>query len=121
MDSITTSVGTSAQVRIYSGTPPASANAALSGNTLLAQCDCSATFAPAASGGVLTVNSISNDISADATGTASFFRVLQSDGTTVVIQGTVGTSSADMIANTVSFVAGGNVSISSFTLTAPGA
>lgn len=104
-------------LRIYDGTPPASANAALSANTLLANCPLNATFAPAASGGVLTANAISNDASADATGTASFFRLLKTDGTTVVAQGTVGTSGADLNLNTVSLVAGGPVAISSLVWT----
>ena len=121
LDLVTTDVGSNGTVRIYSGTPPATVATALSGNTLLANLACSATFAPAASGGVLTINAISNDLSADNTGTASFFRVLRSDGTTAVVQGTVSTSGADLNLNTVSITSGGEVSITSFTLTAPGA
>lgn len=121
LDLLTTAVGGSALLNIYSGTPPASVAAALSGNTLLASLACNATFAPAASGGVLTLNSIANDASADATGTATFFRIYKSDGTTCVMQGSVGTSGADLNLNTVSIVLAGIVSVSSFTLTAPGA
>ena len=39
-----------------------------------------------------SANAITQDSSADATGTASFFRLYKSDGTTCVLQGTVGTS-----------------------------
>lgn len=116
-DSITTTAGNAALLRFYDGTPPASANAALSGNTLLAELTAGSPFAPAASGGVLTANSITQDSSANATGTASFFRLYKSDGTTVVMQGTVGTSGADMIVNTTSFVSGGPVACTSFALT----
>ena len=117
LDEITAAIGASGLLRIYDGTPPASANAALSGNTLLATLPLSATAAPAASGGVLTFNAITDDASADATGTASFFRLLTS-GATAVVQGTVGTSGEDINFNSVSFVAGGNVAISSLVLTA---
>jgi hypothetical protein len=74
-------------LRIYSGVQPATADTALSGNTLLAELRYSATSAPAASAGVLTFNAITGDSSADATGTATFFRALQSNGTSVVMDG----------------------------------
>lgn len=107
-------------LRIYSGVEPADANASLSGNTLLAVLPLSATAFGAAVGGVATANAIIADTSADATGTATFFRVMESDTTTVVFQGSVGTSSADLIFSSVSFVTGGNVSVSSLTYTQPG-
>jgi hypothetical protein len=121
MDAITTTVGTSATIRLYSGTAPATVGTSLSGNTLLAELACSSTFAPSASSGVLTLNSITNDSSADASGTASFFRVYKSDGTTAVIQGTVGTSGADLNLVSTSITSTQPVQITSFTLTAPGA
>ena len=117
LDEITGEAGASALLRIYSGTPPASVGTALSGNTLLAELTCNGTFAPAASGGVLTLNSITDDASADATGTATFFRIYKSNGTSEVLQGTVGTSGADMNFNSVSFSTGLTVSVSSFTIT----
>lgn len=117
LDAITTYAGTSAIVRIYDGTPPASANAALSSNTLLATLTCSSSLAPSASGGVLTLSTITQDSAADATGTASFYRWLKSDATTVIKQGSVGTSGADLNLNTVSIVIGGPVSVTSWTVT----
>lgn len=116
LDAITSAIGASGLLRIYDGTPPASVNNALSGNTQLAELALSATAAPSASGGVLTFSSISNDASADATGTASFFRLLTSGGTAVV-QGTVSTSGADINFDSVSFVAGGTVSVTSLAFT----
>ena len=114
LDAITTAVGASAKIRIYSGTRPATGGTA---TTLLAELPCSATFAPAASGGVLTVNAITSDASADATGTASWFRVLTS-GNAAVIDGDVGTSGSDLNLNSVSLTAGGSVAVTSFTITA---
>lgn len=115
LDAITTFAGNSGKIRIYSGTQPATGGTA---TTLLAELTANATFAPAASGGVLTLNAITADSSADATGTASWFRLLKSDGTTIVFDGTVGTSGADLNLNTTSIVTAANVAISSFTITA---
>lgn len=117
LDAITTAISTSGLLRIYDGTPPANVGTALSSNTLLATCPLSATAAAAASGGVLTFSAITSDSSADATGTASFFRLLTS-GATAVVQGTVGTSGADINFNTVSFVSGATVAVSSLVFTA---
>jgi hypothetical protein len=114
LDAITTAVGTSGKIRIYSGTRPATGGTA---TTLLAELPCSATFAPAASGGVLTINAITSDASADATGTASWFRVLTS-ANAAVIDGDVGTSGSDLNLNSTSITAGGSVAITSFTITA---
>lgn len=114
LDAITTAVGTSGKIRIYSGTRPATGGTA---TTLLAELPCSATFAPAASGGVLTINAITSDASADATGTASWFRILTS-ANAAVVDGDVGTSGSDLNMNSTSFTAGGSVAISSFTITA---
>jgi hypothetical protein len=105
------------RLRIYSGTAPADANAALSGNTLLADLPFGATAFGAAANGVATANAITSDSSADNTGTATFFRVLESDLTTVVFQGSVGTSGAELNLSSVSVIAGGPVSVSALTYT----
>ena len=115
LDEITARAGSSALLRIYDGTRPATGGTA---TTLLAELTCNATFAPAASGGVLTLNAITADSSANATGTASWFRIVQSNGTTHVLDGNVGTSGSDLNLNTTSIVSGAQVSISSFTITA---
>jgi hypothetical protein len=117
LDQITSQIGTSGLVRIYSGTQPTNPDTALSGNTLLAELPCSATFAPSASGGVLTANAITSDSSADATGTASFASLLTSGGVRK-IDFTVGTSGSDLNMNSVAISSGAQVSISSLTVTA---
>lgn len=106
-------------IRIYSGTQPTNVDTALSGNTLLAELRFSATAFGAASNGVKTANAITADTAADATGTASFFRALKSDGTTAVFDGTCGTSGADLIMPTVSIQAAVEVQITSLTYTQP--
>lgn len=117
LDEITSRAGASALLRIYDGTQPATGGTA---TNLLAQLTCNATFAAAASSGVLTLNSISSDTSANATGTATWWRIVQSDGTTHVLDGTVSTVAAgtgDLQLDDTSIVLGGTVAISSATIT----
>lgn len=116
LDAITSAVATSGEVRIYSGTQPASPDASLSGNTLLAALACSVAFAASAASGVLTANSITPDASADNTGTATWGSIVKSDGTRIV-DFSVGTSGADLNLNTVNIVSGAQVSISGLTIT----
>lgn len=116
LDAITTAAGASAKLRLYTGTRPAT-GAAITSQTLLAELTCGATFAPAASGGVLTLNAITGDSSADASGTATWARLLKSDGTTHVLDMDVGTSGSDFNMNSNVISAGAAVSITSATLT----
>jgi len=104
------------RLRIYSGSVPANADAALGGATLLAELTLNATSFGAASSGTITANAITADTSADNTGTAAFFRIFESDGTTVVYQGTVSTSGADLNLNSTSITAGVQVQVTSLTL-----
>lgn len=113
-DAITAAAGASALLRIYDGSRPATGGAA---TTLLAEQVCNATFAPGASGGVLTLNAIANDASANATGTATWFRIVKADGTTHIVDGNVGTSGSDLNLNTTAIVAGGPVAVSSVVIT----
>jgi hypothetical protein len=115
-DLITSNLPATGSLRIYDGTPPASANAALSANNLLANLPLSGTFAAGAASGVLTANAITN-ANAAATGTASFFRLIKTDGTTVVAQGSVGVSASDLNLNTTAIVSGGPVAVSSLVWT----
>lgn len=104
-------------LRIYDGTQAATADTALGAQVLLAELRFNATAAPAASNGLLTFNAFTADSSANATGTATWFRALKSDGTTVVFDGNVGvtgsTSCLEMA--TVSIASGVQVSVTSFT------
>lgn len=115
--SVVTEAGTNAYIRIYSGTRPTNPGTALSGNTLLAELRGNATQFGTVSGGVVTLSATNPDTSADAAGTASFFRVFKSDGTTAVLDGSAGTSGTDLILNTAAITLGGNVSITSGTIT----
>jgi hypothetical protein len=115
-----TATANTGSVRIYSGTAPTDADTALSGNTLLAQLPLGATAFGASASGVATANAITADASADATGTPTFFRILATNGTTVIYQGTAAATGAELNLSGLSggqIVAGGSVSVTSLTIT----
>jgi hypothetical protein len=115
LDAITAFAGAGAKLRIYGGVQPATGGAA---GTLLAEFTLGSPFAPAASAATLspTLPSATTGIVA---GSASWFRIVKADGTTIVIDGTVGTSAADMVLNTVAITVGVAVSIAAFSITRP--
>lgn len=117
LNAITTYAGASAILRVYSGSRPANGGTA---TTLLAQLTCNATFAPGASTGTLTLNAISPATSAAATGTATWFRLVKSDGSTHIMDGSVSTVAAgtgDMRLDDTAIVLGGTVAVSSAVFT----
>jgi hypothetical protein len=120
MTDLVTDLGASGYLLLYSGSAPANCGTAASG-TLLASLPLSAT-AGTVSSGVLTMGAITSAAAA-ATGTAGYWRLCTSSaGTTVVAQGSVGTSGADLnFAGGVSFTSGETISVTSFTITATGA
>jgi hypothetical protein len=115
--------GTAAVINIYDSTVPADADTALGAQVLLAQLTCAATaFASVADdtpGAIATFDTITADSSANATGTATFFRILTQNAGTTIAQGTVGTATSDLILNTTSITSGSNVSISAATILLP--
>jgi hypothetical protein len=113
---------TSGTVRLYSGTMPTNVQTALSGNTILAEATMSATsfnqtFTTSGNNRVATANAITGDTQANASGTATFFRVFS--GATAIWQGTVGTTDSDMIMAETDIIANGPVNISSMTVSLP--
>lgn len=115
LDSITTRTGASAKLRIYNGTRPATSGAI---TTLLAELTCNATFAPGAAGAVLTLNAITAN-AAVASGTATWFRLFKSDGTTIILDGSVAqTTGGDLNLDSTVISSGAQVSVSSASLTA---
>jgi hypothetical protein len=103
---------------LYAGTPPANADTALGGgNTVIATLPFSPTAFGAASGGSMTANAITPE-NAVASLDATFFRCLDSTSG-VIEQGTVTATGmgGDATFDSVSFVSGGRVEISSFVRT----
>lgn len=108
-----------ATIKIYTGTMPTTPETGIGAQVLLGTCTCSD---PAAveSGGTLTFSAITNDSSADATGTATWARYADSSGT-ACFDGNVGTvgSGAWIEMVTTSIVAGGPIAFTSGTITLP--
>lgn len=99
----TVGIGINAALNIYSGTAPTNADTPLSGNTLLASIPIGSTSlwqSPSAGSALLTSNLSATAL---ATGTATFARIVKG---AMVLQGSVGTSSADFILDTVSLTSG---------------
>jgi hypothetical protein len=121
LDEITAEIdaGTGAgKIRIYDGTIPADADTAITTQTLLAELPCSDPCAPAASGGVLTFSAITADADAAATGTASWFRIVDSDNNTVLDGDVTATSGGgDLELDSTSITINQQVSITSLTIT----
>jgi len=115
LTNMVTAAGATSTFVIYGGTPPADANASLSGNTVLVSCACSATPATVSTN-VLTFNPVTSTAITTG-GTATFFRWLASNGTTVLGQGTVGTSASDLIVGTTTLVSAAMFSVTADTVT----
>lgn len=115
MDAITTALGNGALLRLYDGTKPSPGGTA---TTKLAELTGGSPFAPGASAGVLTASPITQDSSADATGTATWFRLVTSGGT-YVMDGTVTATGGggDLQLSTTSIVATQPVAVSGFVIT----
>lgn len=103
-------------LRIYDGTQPTDADTAIGAQVKLAELALSTTAFAAASGASKAASAITADSSADATGTATWATLVKSDGTTRVMDMSVGTSGANLNLNSVAISAGANVSVSSLTI-----
>lgn len=111
LDAITTAVGNAGKLQIYDGTRPATGGTA---TTKLAEFTLGSPFAAAASSASLSPTLPSN-VTGLAAGTATWFRITTSGGT-AVIDGSVGTSGADLNLNTTTISVGVTVSVTSFSI-----
>src|SRR5687768_1599424 len=99
-------------IRIYDGSRPATCGTATTLGAELTCSDPSGTI----TNGVLTFSAITADPSANASITASWFRIVDSTGT-CVIDGSVATSGSDLNLNSTTITSGQQVSISSAVIT----
>lgn len=102
-------------LRVYDGAQPADADTAVTSQVLLAELSFGNPAFGAAVAGVITANPIAADSDANNSGTATWFRAVSSNGTTVVFDGSVGTANANMILPTVNISQHQTVSCSSLT------
>jgi hypothetical protein len=122
LDTIESTVGASAILKLRSGSVPETVATADSG-TVLSTLPLPSDWLSAASGGSKVLLGSWTVASADATGTAGHFRIYANDGTTAHIQGSVTTTGGggDMTLDNTSVTAGQAVTISAFSITAAGA
>jgi hypothetical protein len=113
-EGLITYAGSGAIINIYQGTAPANANTGITTQTLLVSCVLAGAFGTDTNG-TLTLGTVNNG-TAVASGTASFFRIFKSDGTTVVMDGSVGVSGADLNLDTTTINITQTVNISGGTI-----
>jgi hypothetical protein len=118
LDSLETTIGTAAVLKIRTGAPPATVATADSG-TVLATMTLPSDWMAAASGGTKALSGTWQDASADNAGTAGHFRLYASDGTTCHVQGTITATGGggDMTLDNTVLAAGQVFTINTFTLT----
>ncbi len=118
LDAIETAVGTAPLFRIYSGSMPADCATAASGTKLI-EATLPSDWAANAASGSKAKSGTWQDTSADATGTAGYFRIYDSAGTNCHLQGTVTATGGggDLTLDNTSIASAQSVTITGFTLT----
>ena len=119
LDAIETQIGVSAVLKVFTGSPPANCATGNSG-TLLASVSLPSDWMAAASGGVKAKSGTWQEASADGSGTAGYYRIYASDGTTCGSQGTVTATGGggDMTVDNAVFAAGQSFTVVTFQWTA---
>lgn len=120
LDAIETTAGSNAVLKVYDLTAGAPANcAAAITATILATCQLPSDWMGNAATGAKAKAGTWEDTSADNAGTADFFRIFASDGTTCHIQGTVTATGGggDMTVDNAVFAAGQSFNVATFSIT----
>lgn len=129
VDRLDTGTGGNARLRIYGGSQPGRPDDAIGTQTLLAEIDLGTmtVFGNATTGtgtesntAVATASGIlpKTQSTATASGTAAWFRAVNK-GATAIIDGSVGTSNADLILDNTSIASGQEVKINSWKVKMP--
>lgn len=121
-DVVESTIGTSPILRIRTGAQPANCAASRTG-TVLASLTLPSDWMGAASSGAKALSGTWQDSSADNTGTAAHFEIMDSGGTTCHLQGSVTATGGggDLTVDNTSFASGQSFSITSFGWTEPNA
>lgn len=117
LDAVESTMGTDPILRIYTGSAPATVGDAATG-TLLAEMTLPTDWMAAASSGSKAKSGTWQDTSANASGTAGYFRIYRSNGTTCDLQGTCGEGTGDLQLDNTDIAAGQSVTITGFTIAA---
>lgn len=123
LDAVTALLDNASTLKIYSGAPPTKttdSEAGTLGAVLTMGSPPFAASTSATSNGLATAtaNGITSETNAPNSIAAGHFRIAATSGT-VIMQGTCGVSSADLILNTTTITAGDTVACSSFDATLP--
>jgi hypothetical protein len=124
MTQLSTDIGATAVIKIFTGTAPTNCGTADTGTLLVTFAGPATSFTNtpgSVSSGVLTAGTVASATAA-GTGTAGYFRIYPTSATTTnaVVQGTCGTSGTDMILTNTSIASGQTVNFTSLTVTAFG-
>ena len=129
VDLLDAGTAANARLRIYDGSQPGRPDDAIGTQTLLAEIDLgtAAVFGAAATGTGTLANTATatasgilpkTNTSATASGTATWFRAVDKDAT-AIIDGSVGTASADLILDNTSIATGQTVTLNSWKIKLP--
>lgn len=116
LDAVESTAGTTAVLKIFSGSQPANCAAADPAGTLVTITLPSDWMNAASSASKTKLGTWSN--TASGTGTAACFRIYESTATTCHIQGSVGQGTGDLSLDNTSIASGQTVTINTFTLNA---
>lgn len=119
---IETEVGVNPIMTISTGSPPANCGTANTG-TVLATMILPTDWLSTPAGGTIVLSGTWQDLSADASGTAGYFRLHNNAGTICHMQGSVSATGAggDMQLDNTNIAVGQQINITAFTITAGGA
>jgi len=122
LQALETTIGTNPIMTVSSGTVPADCGSANTG-TVLATMILPTNWLDTPALGSIVLSGTWQDLSADDSGTAGYFRLHQSDGTICHMQGTVTQTGAggDMQLDNTNIAVGQQITITAFTITAGGA
>lgn len=118
LDTIESTISTTPVLRIRTGAVPANCAATRTG-TVLATLTLPSDWMAAAASGAKALSGTWQDTSADATGTAAHFEIMDSGATVCHLQGTVTATGGggDLTLDSTSITAAQSVTITGFTLT----
>lgn len=122
LDAIETAIGQGAVLKIRSGAVPASA-ATVDSGSVLAVLPLPNDYMQNAANGSKLKSGTWEDMAADAAGIAGHFRIYKADGTTTGLQGKITLTGGDgeMTLDNTDIKVGQGITVTGFTLNAPGA
>jgi hypothetical protein len=113
-----TTIASAGYIEIFSGTQPASSDTGITTQVELVSLPLNSTAFGTPASGQMSAGAIT-PATAIATGTASWFRMYETDGTTAIMDGSVGTSGCDLNLVSTTITSGDIIGVTSFTITLP--